>query len=213
MAGINASDAMIFRITHIDNLPWILDNGLHARSSTTIDTDFINIGSSELIAKRMSRDVPIEPKGTLNDYVPFYFTPHSIMLLNINTGYHGVTQRPNTEIVILVSSVPKLVASNLQFVFTNGHAYMQESEYFSNPEDLDKIDWKILKARDFATDPNDPGKKGRYQAEALAHKHVPTDALLGVACYNDTLKEQLTEQVNERDLTLPVKAIPRWYFK
>lgn len=213
MAGLNAKDAMIFRITHIDNLPWILDNGLHARSSTTIDTNFINIGSSELITKRKSRDVPITPHGTLNDYVPFYFTHHSIMLLNIHTGYYGVTQRPNEDIVILVSSIPKLIASKIPFVFTNGHAYMQGTDYFNSSSDLDEIDWKILKARDFAKDANDPGKKGRYQAEALAHKHVPIEALLGMACYNDTLKLQLEKQVSARGLTLPVKAIPGWYFK
>lgn len=30
MAGLNASDAYIFRITHVQNVPWILANGLHA---------------------------------------------------------------------------------------------------------------------------------------------------------------------------------------
>ena len=41
--------------------------------------------------------------GTLNDYVPFYFTPFSIMMYNIKTGYGGIKHVPNEKIAILVS--------------------------------------------------------------------------------------------------------------
>ena len=62
----------------------------------------------ELIKKRAGHGVPIPPGGTLSDYVPFYFTPLSPMLYNIQTGRNG-TQRPSKdEIVILVSSLHKI---------------------------------------------------------------------------------------------------------
>ena len=45
--------------------------------------------------------------------------------------------------------------------------------------------WKILQNRDFKHDPvNDPGKKERYQAEALIRDYLPIDALIGIGCYN-----------------------------
>ncbi len=81
--------ALIFRITHVDNIPWILDHGLHSRSSSTRDPDYRVIGNPDLIEKRRHREVPIRPGGTLSDYIPFYFTPHTPMLFNIKTGFQG----------------------------------------------------------------------------------------------------------------------------
>jgi len=40
---------LIFRITHIDNVPWILRNGLHCASSSVLDPHFRRIGNQELI--------------------------------------------------------------------------------------------------------------------------------------------------------------------
>jgi len=42
----------------------------------------------DLIDKRSRRVVDVTPGGTLSDYVPFYFTPYSIMMLNVMTGYN-----------------------------------------------------------------------------------------------------------------------------
>src|SRR5215469_14169931 len=123
MAGtLNAKKALIFRITHRDNIPWILKNGLHASSSHVLDRNFRVIGNVDLINKRANRRVMIGPGGTLSDYVPFYFTPFSIMMYNIHTGY-GVPNVPNNEIVILVSSLHRIQELGIQFVFTNQHAY------------------------------------------------------------------------------------------
>jgi hypothetical protein len=74
---LNPERAFIFRITHITNIPWILENGLCCQNSATQDPRFIGIGNSDLIRKRTDRVVPIEPRGNLCDYIPFYFTPFS----------------------------------------------------------------------------------------------------------------------------------------
>ena len=176
--NLNPEKALIFRIVHVENLPWILDHGLHCRNSPDQDPDFINIGSAELIGKRAQREVPISPGGTLGDYVPFYFTPFSIMMYNIKTGWGGITHRENKDIVILVSSIHRLREQGLPFVFTNQHAYPVDTEFFDRTEDLGKIDWELLRSKDFKTSDTDPGRQVRYQAEALVHRHVPLEALL-----------------------------------
>ncbi len=107
--NLNAENAFIWRIIHRDNLPWILDNGLHCGNSPSQSPSWINIGNQELIDKRSHRIVPLNPGGTLSDYVPFYFTPFSPMMYNIHTG-RGVTQRNNSEIIILVSSLFRVQA-------------------------------------------------------------------------------------------------------
>src|SRR5689334_1458537 len=116
--------AYIFRITHRDNLPWIVGNGLHCASSHVRDPAFVPIGNAELIGKRSTKAVPVAPGGTLSDYVPFYFTPRSPMLLNIKTGYNGIRQRRNDEIVILVTALPHLRKINVPFLFSDRHAYL-----------------------------------------------------------------------------------------
>lgn len=93
--NLNPQKALIFRIVHIENVPWILDYGMHCRNSNTFDQKYISIGSEELIVKRSHREVPESPGGTLTDYIPFYFTPYSIMLYNIKTGFGGINKIPN----------------------------------------------------------------------------------------------------------------------
>lgn len=209
---LNPEKALIWRIVHRDNLPWILDNGLHCGNSVEKAPDWVNIGNPELTDKRAHHPVPLPPGGWLNDYVPFYFTPFSPMLRNIHTGWGGIQKRPNEEIVILVSSLHRLAELGLPFLFTDSHAYYQWSNYYSDLADLDKIDWPLLQHRNFKRDPEDPAKFERYQAEALIHQHLPVGGLLGIVCYTDQLKQSIEQQVQARNLSLPVYARTGWYF-
>jgi hypothetical protein len=86
------------------------------------------------------------------------------MLYNIKTGYGGVPRQRNEDIVILVSSLRKVAELGLPFVFTNQHAYPVTARYFNSLDDLNQVDWPLLQSRDFRHDPEDPGKKERYQA-------------------------------------------------
>lgn len=45
---LNAVNAFIFRIVHIDNVSWILDNGMHCNASETQATDYRVIGNKDL---------------------------------------------------------------------------------------------------------------------------------------------------------------------
>jgi len=209
---LNPDKALIFRIVHRDNVPWILKNGIHCRNSTTFDRNYINIGNPELIDKRNHRVVPCHPGGTLSDFVPFYFTPFSPMLFNIKTGFGGITKRANEEIVIFVSSLPTLKSMNVPFVFTDRHAYLTTAQFYSDLAKIDQIDWDILQRRDFKRSPDDPGKMERYQAEALVHKVMPCDALKGIVCYNEIVKRSLEKQVAECELQLRIVVRPDWYF-
>jgi len=72
--------ALIFRIVHRDNIPWILDHGLHCKKSKVLDPNYVEIGNLDLISKRDTHPVVPPPSGTLGDYIPFYFTPFSPMM-------------------------------------------------------------------------------------------------------------------------------------
>lgn len=102
--NLNPEKALIFRIVHMANVPWILDHGLHCRNSPDQDPDFVDIGNA------------------------------------------------------------------------------------------------------------DPGKQVRYQAEALVHRHVPLQALLGIGCHDGQVSERLQSMVETRGLSISVRATPIWYF-
>ena len=209
---INPDKALIFRITHRDNVSWILANGLHARSGGLTDPNFHPIGNRELIKKRGDHPVSAGPSGTLSDYVPFYFTPFSMMLLNIKTGYNGVPQVPNEEIVVIVSSLRKLAAMDINFVFYDQHAILATSQPYTHLDSLDKIDWPILQNRDFKRDNNEIGKTDRYQAEALVWKHLPVEGILGICCFTEALRDGLKSKAMELGLALPIFKRSEWYF-
>lgn len=210
--SLNPEKAYIFRIVHRDNLPWILDNGLYSGNGDQSAATWVNIGNTELISKRASHPVRQEPFGVLNDYVPFYFTPFSPMARNINTGWAGIKQRSNDEILILVSDLYRVQQLGLKFVFTDSHAYYRWANFYKNLNELINIDWDILQRRDFARDDNDPGKFERYQAEALIYQHCPVEALSGIFCYNSEVTQWVEGQINARELNIGVKSGPGWYF-
>lgn len=204
---------LLFRITHIANLPWLLVNGLHCANAALADPNFVSIGNADLIDRRSHRPVPIPPGGALADYVPFYFTPKSPMLLNIHTGYSGVVRRPNDQIVILVSSFRTITTAGLTVIFTDRHAYVATAAWSGDHADLaHMIDWDILSRHDFARDDDYPDKRERYQAEALVHGHVPPTALLGIGCVSHAVRPGLEAQVRAAGLPLQIFVRPGWYF-
>ncbi|WP_299686772.1 DUF4433 domain-containing protein [uncultured Vibrio sp.] len=210
--SLNPEKALIWRIVHRDNIEWILKNGLYAGNSPVCSDNWVNIGNPELISKRSTHPVPIGPGGTLHDYVPFYFTPFSPMLKNIQSGWGGIKKRDNSEIVILVSSLKNIDKQGIPFVFTDSHAYYMWSSFYDDLSDLDKIDWEIIQKRDFKRDADDPAKFERYQAEALIHNHVPVEALVGMACFSDDVKQYLEQLVQKSGHSLQVVTRPGWYF-
>ncbi len=209
---LNPGKALIWRIVHRDNIPWILDNGLHCGNSASQNADWVNIGNPELIGKRAGHIVPVGKGGSLQDYVPFYFTPFSPMMMNIRSGRGGLKARDNEELVILVSSLHTVAERGLDFVFTDSHAYYNWANYYTDLDDLSRIDWQILQTRDFRRDPDDPAKFERYQAEALVYHSLPLELIRGMVCYTDIIKQQLEGWLAQRDLVIPVHTREGWYF-
>lgn len=210
--NLTPKKALIFRITHVRNLPWILKNGLHCRTSSVHDPEFVPIGNAELIEKRHYKRIECEPGGTLSDYVPFYFTPASPMMYNIATGWGGITKRSNSEIVVLVTSLRKLQEQNVPFLFSDRHAYLAAARFYHDLTSLSEIPWDDLNQRNFRKDPENPEKVERYQAEALVHRHLPVCAVLGIGCHAGGAESQIKGLVAERGLGVQVVVRRDWFF-
>lgn len=206
------SETPIYRITHMSNVPWILNHGLHAQSMGLRDPAFIPIGDPDLIEKRRHRVVVVDPGGTLDDYVTFYFGVHSVMLYAIHTRRVlgvAVTQR---DVVYLVSSVERVRDAGARFVFTDRHAYVANAEFFSDLAELKTLDWARIRGRDFRRDPNRPDKLERRAAEFLVHRYLPVSGLIGFGCYDDAVCARIRAEVDQRGLDLRAESRRAWYF-
>lgn len=195
----------------MDNVRWLLANGLHCASSTINDPNFVQIGLPDLIQKRATRPVPIAPGGMLNDYVSFFFGTHSVMLYNIHTGY-GVKQVHQKDMVYLVSSVQRLIANNVAFLFTDRHAYVANAHYSSDVAELARLDWGLINGRDFKLDPNRPDKLDRRAAELLVHRYLPVVVLSGVACYNTAVRQTIEAAAAAVAVNIAIEVHRDWYF-
>jgi hypothetical protein len=122
-----------------------------------------------------------------------------------------VQRHPPQDILILVSNLHKVAELGLTWLFTDTHANNSVVRYFDRLEDLGLLDWRILQTRDFKLDPDDPGKLGRYQAEALVHRHLPLQGLSGIVCFDDHGKMAAQQAVDAAGATLQVVKKRSWY--
>ena len=133
------------------------------------------------------------------------------MLYNIKTGWRGITRRPMSQVVILVSSLAALAEHGVPFLFTDRHASLVNAIFSNELEAVPQLDWKIWQGRDFSRDPNDPDKLARYQAEALVYQHVPVAVLQGVVCHGGEQETDLAQMVHNSNVALKVMSRPGWY--
>lgn len=183
-------------MVHIENVDYILNHGLYTRDSPLFDPNYINIGDSNLIIQRHDYPVPIAGYGNLGDFIPFYFAGHTPMLLNIKTGYRGITKRSQTDIVFLKIKVDDIVQNCQSWLFTDGHAKDRMSEFFTDLRHLDDLDWDVIQDQYWRNTENDWDRQRRKQAEFMVRNHVP------VACIESIIvRNSACEQIINRAIT------------
>ncbi len=67
--------------------------------------------------------------------------------------------------VYLQSTIEAVRNAGLGWVFTEGHADMQFTDFFDDLEELSKIDWNLMKAKYWNDTNDDPDRKRRRQAD------------------------------------------------
>lgn len=202
----------IFRIVHLDNLPYIVRTGLlHAPLHPDADPNYIQIGDRQLTSKRGQTVVPVGPGGTFRDYVAFYFGPRQPMLYCIKHGNLFVVKRPMEEIIYLVSNVEFVASSGRPFVFYDGHAYDDLSTPYTDLAYLDQIDRKDTHAK-YWQDEDDPDLKRRKQAEFLVHQELPFRYVTHMLAYNDNSAAKVTGMLQGTSTTPTVLVRPNFFF-
>lgn len=211
MPGTVPARVVLYRITHYLNLPDIVQRGMFCANHPNAPKGAQSIGNTSLISSRGQWPVLAGPRGVLNDYVPFYLGPHSVMLLNIITGYN-VPQRPQREIIYVCSELSQVQALNLPHAFTDGHAYARYSKYYDQLSDLDKLDWDVIFAKQWSRTEDDNDRQRRKQAEFLVHQHVPVAAIVAVVVHDQQMANWVAPILAAAGVNFNVHVLPKWYY-
>ena len=124
-------------MTHIENIPHIFEYGITHISSHKSNPDYVSIGDGSLIGTRNNFVMPNQKR--LGDYIPFYFGVRMPMLYVIQKGFNGVKPIKAENIVYCVTNIKRIVKHNLEYVFTNGHAIDNFTDFYY-PENINEIE-------------------------------------------------------------------------
>ncbi len=167
-----------------------------------------NIAYPELQDRRSLTAVDVEPYGHLHDYVPFYFAPRSPMLyVNYKKG-----DEIQKGIIYLISSAQSIKKSEIPFVFTDGHAIMALSHFYRREEDLENIDWNVMRGKYWYDTDEDNDRKRRRQAEFLIHRFMPWVLFEAIIVYDQSVKERVEKFIRTAAHKPTVHIKRNWYF-
>ena len=127
-------------MTHIENIPHIIEHGITHRESENSNKNYKTIGDNSLIS---TRDKFTIPNGDLlGDFIPFYLGLRTPMLYVIQNGYNGVKALHPSKIVYCVSSIQRIIDTEIDFAYTDGHATDSFTKFYF-PNDINEIDNQI----------------------------------------------------------------------
>lgn len=217
---MDLAEIKIYRLTHIDNIPHILQFGITHRNSQNQNPNFKTIGDISLIETRNEKKVKVDngdlsinvPEIILGDFIPFYFGVRMPMLYVTQNGGNFVTHAtPAQDIIYMVCSLVSIIKSVKVYYFSDGHATNDFTAFYDSTkiDELTKIiDWEAVTAQYWGSNDN-LNLKRKKQAEFLTSDDIASNLIIGFGCYNKIAEGKLLE------IGIPgnkIKIIPNAYY-
>lgn len=211
----------VYRMTHIDNIQYILKNGITHKNSHNSNPNYISIGDVSLIDNRSTKMVIIDNGENLDlnassiilgDFIPFYFGIKMPMLYVIQNGGNFVEKpTPAEHIIYLACPINGIIQSGGVYYFSDGHATDSLTTFYDNNkinELPNIIDWDSIKAPFWGGHEN-LNIKRKKQAELLVSDDLPANFIAGFCCSNAETKEKLVNMGVEDER---IKVLPNAYY-
>lgn len=123
-------------------------------------------------------------------------------------GYEG-GQEP---IIYLVTEAETVAAAGRAFVFTEGHAVIEFSRFFTHLGDLDQVDWDVMRSRYWYDTNEYPDRKRRRQAEFLVHRSVPWPLIREIGVRTDAIAQRVSQSIQFSQHVPLVTVRSDWYY-
>ncbi len=198
----NPADPEVFHITHVDNLPGIIANGLLSDIAVCNGLAAPRvIGDPSIKSRRLTWELRLHDRPAVGSFVLFYFCPRSVML------YRVWRDRKQPGVVHLVTRASTLQRFGRRCVFTDANA---ASGYASAFEDLARmsteLDWNAFPQTRWQ------GVKSERQAEFLVADLVPWAALELVAVQDQATLVRVGGLLSSASHRPAARLEPTWYY-
>lgn len=207
----------IYHITHINNLPKIVEAGCLWSDRQRLQQEFNCdlIGMPTIKSRRLNNiDVSCNTGTKVGDYVPFYFCPRSIMLFIFHKKNHpDLPYRGGQEpIVHLQADMGKCAKwateSSRPIAFSTSNAGSFTADFYKRRADLEKIDWQAVNTHDFQ------GREvqERKQAEFLIFKTFPWSLVEHIGVFDQNTEVLARQAVKTATHQPSIRIEKSWYF-
>ncbi|HCN7932149.1 TPA: DUF4433 domain-containing protein, partial [Escherichia coli] len=150
------------------------------------------------------------PGGVVHDYVPFYFTKRSPMLLNV------IKKKNVDQEGIIYLAIPIEAIEDKSVVFSNSSANtLTPPTFYSNADDLNKLNWDAIDSRVWI--PKTEGVKQQKMAELLIHDEIPFNNFSFIVVWNLCVKTHVAQLLkkygfNNFDVRCDSRSFDHHYF-
>lgn len=193
----------LYRMTHIENITHILQNGITHKNSPNTNANFISIGDSSLIDIREKKEILVTNGKnhltktktiTLGNYIPFYFGVRMPMLYVIQNGGNFVVKAVSPEnIIYMVCIMKKILDVRLTYYFCDGHATDNFTTFYDKKQIKRLpaiINWNAVKMKYWSGEEN-LNLIREKQAEFIVKQDINTELIAGYVCFNKSAKDKL----------------------
>ena len=206
----------IYHITHLENLPQIVDSVLWSdaeRIRRNLNCKIV--GMSEIKRRRLEElEVDCHPGTKVGAYVPFYFSPRSIMLFLLCKGNHVdlTYQGGQRPIMHLEADLHRVVAwadsVRRHWGFSNGNAGTRYTQFFNDLEQLAGLDWDAIAARNW----RDLIVREKKQAEFLVEESFPWELVERIGVIDKQIAERVANALDRAAHQPAVVIAADWYY-
>ncbi|MDC4458924.1 DarT ssDNA thymidine ADP-ribosyltransferase family protein [Acinetobacter baumannii] len=212
---------LAYHFTHIDNLDSILKHGLLSTSEKTrMSINHENIANMDIQSTRSQIAINSELKLTIkspflsykfdyHEFVPFYFSQKSPMLLSLSMQKNIDQER----VIYFVINCERMLRekSNCFFTDQSVNRISDLPNLYTHEDNLDQLDWDAINNRSFSLDER---TKHFKMAEFLVHKQVLIQDVVQIITYNnDHWPKEVRRIFQENGMNPPeISKSPYFYY-
>jgi len=207
----------IYHITHLRNLPQILDARRlwsdAKRIEKKLDCDVV--GMSHIKRRRLEEiEVDCHPDTHVGDYVPFYFCPRSIMLYILHMGNHPDLnyrggQRPIVHLQADLHAVVEWAdRKERRWAYSDRNAGGFLANFYTGLDHLGEVNWAAVESTDF----RDMVIKEGKQAEFLVYGLFPWRLVERIGVCDERVAGEVRQAIARAEHQPPVAVERDWYY-
>jgi len=207
----------IYHITHLRNLPQIVEAGVLWSDAKRIELGFDCdvVGMPHIKMRRLHEiKVACHPGTFVGHYVPFYFCPRSIMLYILHRGNdmdlnYSEGQQPIVHLEADLRRVAEWADSQQRsWAYSLQNAGARYARFHTGLDDLRLVNWDAVRATDFRV----RAIKEAKQAEFLVHERFPWELIETIGVHNDMARQAVTEAISGAKHQPNVVVKSNWYY-